>query len=77
MAWYPFDTQNCSKDFVVHKFSRNLVDLLVQNLNYSGPLELTQYFIKKKVFQDRPEEEGTDTLCGHFTLVAAFKAYKS
>ena len=42
MAWYPFDTQKCSMDFVVDKSSQNLVDLLAQNLNYSGPLELTQ-----------------------------------
>ena len=52
MAWYPFDTQKCSMNFFVEKGSRDLIDLLVQNLEYSGPLELTQYFIKKKVFMD-------------------------
>ena len=57
MAWYPFDTQKCSMNFVVEKGSRDLVDLLVQNLKYSGPLELTQYFIKKKVFMDMIDEE--------------------
>merc|ERR550517_298606 len=49
-------------DFVVDKGSQNLVDLLVHNLNYSGPLELTQYFIKKKVFLDRTDEEGMEIL---------------
>ena len=53
MAWYPFDTQKCSMDFVIEKDLQNFVDLLVQNLNYSGPSELTQYFIKKKVFLDK------------------------
>ena len=60
MAWYPFDTQKCSMNFVVEKGSRDLVDLLVQNLKYSGPLELTQYFIKKKVFMDMMDEEGLE-----------------
>ena len=62
MAWYPFDTQKCSMDFVVDKSSQNLVDLLAQNMNYSGPLELTQYFIKKKVFLERTDDEGMEIL---------------
>ena len=62
MAWYPFDTQKCSMDFVVDKGSQNLLDLLVHNLNYSGPLELTQYFIKKKVFLDRTDDKGMEIL---------------
>ena len=32
------------------KGSRDFVDLLAHDLEYSGPLDLTQYFIKKKVF---------------------------
>ena len=62
MAWYPFDTQKCSMDFVIEKDLQNFVDLLVQNLNYSGPSELTQYFIKKKVFLDRTDDEGLKIL---------------
>ena len=50
MAWYPFDTQKCSMNFVLEKGSRDFVDLLAHDLEYSGPLDLTQYFIKKKVF---------------------------
>ena len=62
MAWYPFDTQKCSMDFAVDESSQNLVDLLAHDLNYSGPKELTQYFIKKKVFLDRTDEEGMEKL---------------
>jgi hypothetical protein len=46
MAWYPFDTQKCSMSFVVEKGSQSFVDILVDNLEYSGPLELTQYLGK-------------------------------
>ena len=60
MGWYPFDTQKCSMNFVVDKGSQNLVDVLVENLKYSGPFELTQYFIKKKVFFDSIDDEGME-----------------
>ena len=58
MAWYPFDTQKCSMNFVVDEGSQRFVDLSVLNLEYSGPLDLTQYFIKKKTFSDKKEANG-------------------
>ena len=60
MAWYPFDTQKCSMDFVVDKGARDFVALLAQDLEYSGPLDLTQYFIKKKVFLNRINDKGLE-----------------
>ena len=42
MAWYPFDSQKCSMNFVVDKGSRDFVALLAHDLEYSGPLDLTQ-----------------------------------
>ena len=62
MAWYPFDTQKCSMIFVVDKGSRDFVSLLARNLEYSGPLELTQYFIKKKFFLKQIDEKGLEIL---------------
>ena len=62
MAWYPFDTQKCSMNFVVDKGSGDFVGLLAHDLKYSGPLDLTQYFIKKKVFQSRINHEGVEIL---------------
>ena len=47
MAWYPFDTKKCSMDFVVENSNADYVDIVDGNLTYSGPLELTQYFVKK------------------------------
>ena len=61
MAWYPFDTQKCSMNFVMEKGSRDFVDLLAHDLEYSGPLDLTQYFIKKKVFL-KLDEKGMEIL---------------
>ena len=62
MAWYPFDTQKCSMNFVVDKASKDFLGLLAHNLEYSGPLELTQYFIKKKVFLKRVDDKGVEIL---------------
>ena len=60
MAWYPFDSQKCSMNFVVDKGSRDFVALLAHDLEYSGPLDLTQYFIKKKVFLNRIDDKGLE-----------------
>ena len=62
MAWYPFDTQKCSMNFVLERGSREFVDLLAHDLEYSGPLDLTQYFIKKKVFLKRNDDKGMEML---------------
>ena len=48
MAWYPFDTQRCSMVYVLETASEKDVELVLGNLKYSGPLELTQYFIKER-----------------------------
>ena len=68
MAWYPFDTQKCSMNFVVDSSSQDLVELLVEKLTYSGPLDLTQYFIKKKVFLDKINDTGMKILHVDFYL---------
>ena len=47
-------------NFVVEKGSREFVGLLAHDLEYSGPLELTQYFIKKKVFLNRIDDKGLE-----------------
>ena len=41
---------------------QHLVDLSVHNLEYSGPLDLTQYYIKKKTFLERTDEKGMEIL---------------
>ena len=48
MAWYPFDTQRCSMVYVLETVLEKDVELVLGNLKYSGPLELTQYFIKER-----------------------------
>ena len=53
MSWYPFDTQVCAMEFVVEKSSSDVVEMVLGNLDYSGPLELTQYFIKKTMFHQK------------------------
>ena len=55
MRWYPFDTQVCSMEFVIEESIKEIVDIVIGNLTYSGPLELTQYFIKKRIFSKRTD----------------------
>ena len=44
------------------------MDLLVERLECSGPLDLTQYFIKKKVFLDKMNNKGVKILYVDFYL---------
>ncbi len=47
MASFPFDTQICSVVMVMKGNSGNFVRMVKGALNYLGPIDLTQYFIKK------------------------------
>ena len=46
LAWYPFDTQTCRMILEADGNSEEFVDLNVGTIEYSGPLDLTQYFVK-------------------------------
>ena len=50
MQWYPFDTQKCSMIFEVDENSVDFVEVSMKALNFTGPRELTQYFVKKDSF---------------------------
>ena len=46
MAWYPFDTQECTMQYkIVNKFS-DFAALVRGNLSYIGPEALTEYTVK-------------------------------
>ena len=47
MLWYPFDVQTCHIQLVMDGVLENYADLLPGTLHFSGPKELTQYFVKK------------------------------
>ena len=47
MAWYPFDQQTCRIELVMDGVLDNYADLLPGGVIFSGPLELTQYYVKK------------------------------
>ena len=46
MGMYPFDTQTCSLDFLLTETTDDFCELQDGVLQYTGPMELTQYFIK-------------------------------
>ena len=46
MAWYPFDIQTCRIDLVMDGVLENYADLIPGELVFSGPKELTQYFVR-------------------------------
>ena len=45
LAWYPFDTQTCRMIFEADGNSE-FIDMNVGSIEYSGPMDLTQYFVK-------------------------------
>ena len=47
MACYPFDIQTCQIIMVMDGVLDNYADLLPGDLNFSGPRELTQYFVQQ------------------------------
>ena len=51
MAWYPFDQQVCHVEMLMDGVLDNYADLLPGHLDFSGPKELTQYFIKNFVIK--------------------------
>ena len=46
LAWYPFDTQTCRMILGAEGNSEEFVDVNVGAIEYSGPMDLTQYFVK-------------------------------
>ena len=46
LTWYPFDTQTCSMILDTDGNSEEFINLNIGSLEYSGPMDLTQYFVK-------------------------------
>ena len=46
MAWYPFDQQTCTVEMLLDGVLDNYADLQSGGIKFSGPKELTQYFVK-------------------------------
>ena len=46
MAWYPFDQQVCHVEMLMDGVLDNYADLLPGGVKFSGPMELTQYYVK-------------------------------
>ena len=46
MAWYPFDTQTCRIEMVMDGVLDNYATLLPGGVNFTGPKELTQYYVQ-------------------------------
>ncbi len=46
MVVYPFDTQRCSAIFIMKGNSGKFIQLLAAEINYLGPIDLTQYFVE-------------------------------
>ena len=52
MAWYPFDSQTCHLDFVLDASAAAFVKLVNGTLEYWGPVELAQYFVRNTLMQE-------------------------
>ena len=53
MARYPFDSQTCGMEFQCEGNSGEFVELIPQQLQYLGPKDLTQYFIRWTIVTHR------------------------
>ena len=51
MGWYPFDSQSCTLDYVLDATVSAFVSLEMDSLTYSGPVELTQYFVRQSLMR--------------------------
>ena len=47
LHWYPFDTQNCHLDIVPSTDLKDVMKFVTDKFNYEGPLDLTEYNVKK------------------------------
>ena len=56
LSWYPFDTQQCYILIGQPKILNNYVEHMIGQFSYTGPQDLTQYFVKstgmKRVMKD-------------------------
>ena len=52
MAWYPFDSQKCGMHFILGFASRSFVSLKAGDLEFVGPRELSQYFVRKVTIKE-------------------------
>ena len=46
MTWYPFDIQTCFMNMSLEGNSDIFVDLLPGSIEYGGPIDLAQYYIR-------------------------------
>ena len=47
MAWYPFDLQKCTIVIGLRSRDVNYMEILPDILEYTGPRDLSQYFVKE------------------------------
>ena len=59
MRFFPFDTQNCSIFLVMAGNSGKFIHLEIDQFNYLGPIDLTQYFVKATNSNFTRVEKGT------------------
>jgi hypothetical protein len=52
MAWYPFDTQVCLATIDLKSKDWDFVDLVEQNVQYDGPVEVLQYVLLNVTFAE-------------------------
>ena len=46
MRWYPFDQQTCNIEMILDGVLDNYADILPGDVEFSGPMELTQYYVQ-------------------------------
>jgi hypothetical protein len=52
MSQYPFDNQKCLANIIMKGYTGYFVDLIKDNLTYTGPYDMMQYIIEGVSFSD-------------------------
>ena len=66
--WYPFDTQVCTIKFQTSKDLNIFVNLITDSHSYRGPVELTQYFVRRTDLFMKKNSDGNDVVVFELAL---------
>ena len=75
MQWYPFDMQHCFMNFTLGGTSGMFVNLSQGQVNYYGPIDLSQYYIRRTDIYGHEEKVSFEVILGRRLLSNMLTVY--
>lgn len=75
MGWYPFDVQNCTVEIMMQGNSKKSVRLISDSIEYLGPMELSQYFVKRMTIHHDDSKVWAEIILGRRLLSTILTVY--